>query len=177
VEATGRRARGKVFAVAAAWHDFAAMSRDDHTYHSFNSLVLTLTESGLDGIATDHSFELRSTGTGAEVWRSSVLHAEGGSCESDPRLIGFLGTRQVIELLVEIERSGIYEALPALGIVDGSVDPTLAPPLVSMRVESAEQVREVVDHVPGDAGVVAGVVRAVRDAVAVAQERALTVAG
>ena len=37
---------------------------------------------------------------------------------------GSLTSRQVIELLEEIERSGVYEALPALGLVAGVVDPT-----------------------------------------------------
>lgn len=162
---------------AHLWQNAVAMTMGN-IYHSFNSLVLTLTESSLDGVCTDHRFELRSTGCGAEVWRSSVLHAQGGSCESGERLLGFLTSRQVIDLLVEIERSGIYEALPALGIVDGSIDPDPdAAPLVSMQLVSEQRTRELVDRAPADAGIVQGLVRAVRDAVAVAQERSLSVAG
>lgn len=152
------------------------MSDDPTNYHSFDRLVLTVSESSLDEIRTDHRFELRSTGRGAEVWRSSILHAAGGTCESDERFVGWLTARQVIELLVEIERSGVYEALPAVGIVQGQVDPE-ASPLISMQLCSRERTRDVLEHVPAAEIAATGVLKAVRDAVALAQERALSFAG
>lgn len=145
-------------------------------YHAFTRLVLTISECSMEDVHTDHRFELRSTKRGADVWRSSVLHATGGSCESDERFIGRLTSRQVIELLVEIERSGLYEALPTMGIVPGSIDPDAAP-LVSMQLVSEFTTRELIDRVRVDEGSVRGVVRAIRDAIDGAQERALTVAG
>ena len=145
-------------------------------YHSFDRLLLTVSESSLQGVRTDHCFELRSTGAGAEIWRSSVLHAGDDCCTSPERLVGWLTTRQVIELLVEIERSGVYEALPALGIVQGVADPE-AQPLVSMELRAGSAQRQVLDHVPADEQAVDSVVRAVREAVALAQERALSFAG
>lgn len=159
------------------------------TYHAFDRLVLTISESSLEGVRTDHRFELRSTGsmrpsaaggraTGAEVYRSSVLHANGQACESEERYVGWLTARQVIELLVEIERSGVYEALPALGLVQGGVDhEMLFRPLVSMQLHSHAEQHTVLQQAPADQASVSGVVRAVREAVALAQERALTVAG
>lgn len=145
-------------------------------FHAFSRLVLTMSESSLEGVRTDHSFELRAIGTGAEVWRSSVLHAEGGSCASGERFVGSLTSRQVIELLEEIERSGVYEALPALGLVDGVADPSQAP-LVSMRVESTSRKRTLIDRAPADRSIVSDVADAVRRRVELAMERALTSAG
>lgn len=145
-------------------------------FHAFSSLVLTLSESSLEGVRTEHSFELRANGRGAEVWRSSVLHANGESCESDERFVGSLTSRQVIELLDEIERSGIYEALPAMGLVDGSIDAGAAP-VVSMRVVSKTRERQVIDRAPSDRGIVQDVTEAVRRRVELAMERALTSAG
>ena len=145
-------------------------------FHAFSSLVLTVTESSLDGIRTDHAFELRAATTGAEVWRSSVLHAGGDSCESGERFVGTLTSRQVIDLLEEIERSGVYEALPALGLVGGSADPSLAP-TVSMRLVSRSRARQVLDHAPADRAIVHDVTEAVRRRVELAMERALTCAG
>jgi hypothetical protein len=145
-------------------------------FHAFNRLVLTMSESSLEGVRTDHSFELRAIHTGAEVWRSSVLHAEGGSCASEERFVGSFTSRQVIELLEEIERSGIYEALPALGLVEGAADPSAAP-LVSMRVESTTRERTLLDRAPADRSIVGDLADAVRRRVELAMERALTSAG
>jgi len=146
------------------------------TYHGFDRLLLTVSESGLEDVHTDHHFELRSTGRGAEVWRSSVLHAPGGSCASGERLVGYLTARQVIDLLVEIERSGVYEALPAAGLVQGAAM-TGGTPLISMELRSDSTTREVLDRVPAEQLASTGVVQAVRDAVALAQERSLSFAG
>ena len=145
-------------------------------FHAFTKLVLTVSESSLEGVRTDHAFELRSNRTGAEIWRSSVLHAAGQSCESGERFVGSLTSRQVIDLLEEIERSGVYEALPTLGIVAGAVDPAAAP-LVSMRLESTEQARTVLDRAPADRAIVRDVREAVRRRVDLAMERALSSAG
>lgn len=145
-------------------------------YHSFSRLVLTVSESSLEGVRTDHSFELRSTGDGAEVWRSSVLHANGERCESGERYVGWLTSRQVIDLLTDIERSGVYEALPAAGIVSGSATPESSP-LVSMRLDSHARQRDLLEDVPTDNALAGSLLRAVRDAVELAQERALVSAG
>lgn len=149
---------------------------DPDRFHAFSSLVLTVTESSLEGIRTDHSFELRGVDTGAEVWRSSVLHAGGESCSSGERFVGSLTSRQVIELLEEIEHSGVYEALPALGIVAGAADPS-ATPVVSMRLVSASRDRQVLDRAPADRAIVHDVANAVRRCVDMAMEHALTSAG
>jgi len=146
-------------------------------YHGFSRLILTVSESSMAGVRTDHSFELRSTGNGAEVWRSSVLHANGDSVHSGERYCGWLGTRKVIELLDEIERSGVYEALPAVGIVAGETDPEADAPLVSMRLESATRKRDLLTEVPNDGAFVNSLVRCVRDAVDLAEEHALSSAG
>lgn len=145
-------------------------------FHAFSRLVLTLSESSLEGVRTDHAFELRATATGAEVWRSSVLFANGERCESGNRFVGSLTSRQVIDLLEEIERSGVYEALPAMGLVDGASDPGTAP-LVSMRVESDSRQRQLLDRAPSDRAIVHDVAEAVRRRVELAMERALTSAG
>jgi hypothetical protein len=153
------------------------MTREDpDRFHAFDRLVLTLSESSLAGVRTDHSFELRGMATGAEVWRSSVLHANGESCESDERFVGTLTSRQVVDLLDEIERSGIYEALPAMGIVDGVAEPG-AEQVVSMRVVSTTRERQLLDRVPSDRAIVQDVTEAVRRRVELAMERALTSAG
>lgn len=149
---------------------------DTDYFHAFSRLVLTVSESSLEGVRTDHAFELRATRTGAEVWRSSVLYAGGDRCESGERFVGSLTSRQVIELLEEIERSGVYEALPALGIVDGSADPG-ATPVVSMKLESRTRERQVLDRAPQDRAIVHDVTEAVRRRVELAMERALTSAG
>lgn len=149
---------------------------DPDRFHAFSRLVLTVSESSLEGIRTDHAFELRANRTGAEVWRSSVLRANGESCESGERFVGSLTSRQVVDLLDEIERSGVYEALPAMGIVEGSTDPGSAP-LVSMRVISRTRERSLFDRVPSDRGIVHDVTEAVRRRVELAMERALTSAG
>ncbi|MCW2928440.1 MAG: hypothetical protein JWM86_2408 [Thermoleophilia bacterium] len=154
-------------------HD-AALQPD--RYHSFTRLELTVTESGLEGVCTDHTFELRSNRTGAEVWRSSVLHANGQSCESDQRFVGSLTSRQVVDLLDEIERSGVYEALPAFGIVSGIAEPSTAP-VVTMRLVSASRERCVLDHASADRAIVHDVTEAVRKRVDIAMERALTSGG
>jgi hypothetical protein len=145
-------------------------------FHAFSRLVLTVSESSLEGVRTDHAFELRARTAGAEVWRSSVLHANGECCESGERYVGSLTTRQVIELLDEIERSGVYEALPALGLVEGTVDPA-ATPVVSMSLVSATRERQVLDRAPSDRAIVHDVAEAVRRRVDLAMERALTSAG
>ncbi|MCW2956196.1 MAG: hypothetical protein JWO69_1065 [Thermoleophilia bacterium] len=145
-------------------------------FHAFSRLVLTVTESSLDGIRTEHAFELRARDDGAEVWRSSVLYAGGQACESGERYVGSLTSRQVIDLLEEIERSGVYEALPALGLVAGSADPSLAP-TVSMHLVSAARERRVLDHAPADHAIVHDMTEAVRRRVELAMERALTSAG
>ncbi|MCB0878846.1 MAG: hypothetical protein KDC46_07685 [Thermoleophilia bacterium] len=145
-------------------------------FHAFSRLVLTVSESSLEGVRTDHSFELRALHAGAEVWRSSVLHAPGGSCESGERFVGTLTTRQVIDLLDEIERSGVYEALPAMGIVPGATDAETVP-LVSMRLESTTRERTVIDRAPADRSIVGDVAEAVRRRVDLAMERALSSAG
>lgn len=150
--------------------------QEPERFHAFSRLVLTVSESSLEGVRTDHAFELRATRRGAEVFRSSVLHAGGDSCESGERYVGSLTSRQVIDLLEEIERSGVYEALPALGIVDGFADAD-ATPVVSMRVESAEHRRTVLDRAPADRAIVHDVREAVRRRVELAMERALTSAG
>lgn len=155
------------------------MPRRDSTplrFHAFQRLVLTITESSIDGVSTDLVVELRSVGGLVEVWRSSTLVAGGDTCSSGERCLGTLAPRHVVELLEEIERSGIYEALPALGIVDGAASDELAP-RASMRVESASRRHDVMSDVPADAVVVGDVVRAVRERVELAQERALTRAG
>lgn len=151
-------------------------SSDPDRFHAFSRLLLTVSESSLEGVRTDHSFELRALAAGAEVWRSSVLHAPGGSCESGERFVGTLTTRQVIELLEEIERSGVYEALPAFGIVEGNADPE-ATPLVSMRLESAARSRTLIDRASATRSIVVDVTEAVRRRVDLAMERALTSAG
>ncbi|MEO6867586.1 MAG: hypothetical protein ABI200_06155 [Gaiellales bacterium] len=151
-------------------------SRSPDRFHSFSSLVLTVSESSLEGVRTDHAFELRAQGTGAEVWRTSVLYAGGDSCASDPRFVGTLTSRQVIELLEEIERSGVYEALPTVGLVAGSID-EMTVPLVSMRLVSARRERQVLDRVPSDRAVALDISTAVRRRVDLAMERALASAG
>jgi hypothetical protein len=148
----------------------------DTRFHAFSSLVLTVSESSLEGVTTDHEFELRAMNEGAEVWRSSVLYANGQSVRSDERYVGSLTTRQVIELLDEIERSGVYEALPALGIVAGEATPESIP-TISMRVVSRQHERQVLDHAPADRDIVHDVREAVRRCVELAAERALTSAG
>lgn len=145
-------------------------------FHAFGKLVLTVSESSLAGVRTDHSFELRSNRTGAEVWRSSVLHANGEQCQSGERFVGSLTSRQVIDLLDEIERSGVYEALPAAGIVAGVAEPGTAP-VVSMKVVSSTRERQVIDRAPADRAIVHDVTEAVRKRVDLAMERALTSAG
>ncbi len=149
---------------------------DPDRFHAFSRLVLTVSESSLEGVRTDHTFELRATRAGAEVWRSSILHAPGGSCSSGERFVGSLTSRQVIDLLEEIERSGVYEALPAMGLVSGTIDPG-ATPLVSMRLESTTRERTVLDHAPADRTIVGDVTEAVRRRVDLAMERALSSAG
>lgn len=149
---------------------------DPERFHAFTKLVLTVSESSLEGVRTDHAFELRAITTGAEVWRSSVLHAQGDSAHSEERFVGVLSTRQVIELLDEIERSGVYEALPTLGIVAGDADPSVTP-VVSMQLVSAARERQVLDRVPADRAMVHDVRQAVRRCVDLAMERALTSAG
>lgn len=163
---------------ASAQRDNPVDMSVDHPdrFHAFSRLVLTMSESSLEGVRTDHTFELRAMHTGAEVWRSSVLHAQGGSCASGERFVGSLTSRQVIELLDEIERSGVYEALPALGLVEGVADPSTAP-LVSMRVESSSRERTLIDRAPADRSIVSDVADAVRRRVELAMERALTSAG
>jgi hypothetical protein len=154
-------------------------------YHAFTELVLTIHEPLLAGVRTEHRFELRAATKGAEVWRASAVIAcgdDGLDCDavdSEPRLVGKLTTRQVVELLTEIERSGIYEALPAMGLVEGMAAPMddADRPLVSMRVESTERRRDLIDHAPADERLVDDVVRIVRAAVDDAAERALTRAG
>lgn len=145
-------------------------------FHAFSRLVLTVSENSLEGVRTDHAFEFRSNRTGAEVWRSSVLFAGDDCVESGERYVGSLTSRQVIELLDEIERSGVYEALPALGIVKGVAEATTEP-VVSMRLESASQDRTVLDRAPADRAIVHDVREAVRRRVDLAMERALTSAG
>jgi hypothetical protein len=152
------------------------LHHDPDRFHAFHRLVLTVSESSLEGVRTDLAVELRATRTGAEVWRSSVLHAGGESCASDARFVGTLTSRQVVDLLDEIERSGVYEALPALGIVAGAVDPDAAP-CVSMQLESASRSRTVLDRAPADRALVHDVTEAVRRRVDLAMERALTSAG
>ena len=149
---------------------------DPDRFHAFSRLVLTVSESSLAGVRTDHAFELRANRTGAEVWRSSVLYANGESCESGERYVGSLTSRQVIDLLEEIERSGVYEALPALGIVEGVADPAAAP-VVSMKLVSQTRERQVLDRAPSDRAIVHDVTEAVRRRVDLAMERALTSAG
>lgn len=151
-------------------------SSEPERFHAFDRLVLTVSESSLEGVRTDHAFELRGVDRGAEVWRSSVLHAGGEQCESGERFVGSLSSRQVIELLEEIERSGVYEALPALGLVAGSAVPGAAP-LVSMRLISETRDRQVLDRAPADRAIVHDVTEAVRRRVDIAMERALTSAG
>lgn len=150
--------------------------QDPDRFHAFSRLVLTVSESSLEGVRTDHAFELRATRTGAEVWRSSVLYAGGDSCESGERYVGALTSRQVIDLLEEIERSGVYEALPMAGIVDGVAD-SAQTPVVSMRLESSTRERTVLDRAPADRAIVHDVREAVRRRVELAMERALTSAG
>jgi hypothetical protein len=149
---------------------------DPDRYHAFSRLVLTVSESSIEGVRTDHTFELRAATGGAEVWRSSEMHAAGGQVASDARFVGTLTSRQVIDLLDEIERSGVYEALPALGLVGGAAQPGAAP-LVSMRLESAERERTVLDHASAERTIVHDVSNAVRRRVELAMERALTCAG
>jgi hypothetical protein len=149
---------------------------DPDRFHAFNKLVLTVSESSMEGVRTDHAFELRAHDTGAEVWRSSVLYAGGESVPSGERFVGTLTSRQVIELLEEIERSGVYEALPALGLVAGAVEPGTSP-LVSMSLVSATRERQVLDRAPSDRAIVHDVAEAVRRRVDLAMERALTSAG
>ena len=153
------------------------MAPIDPQFHSFSRLVLTISESSLEGIRTDHSFELRATAEGAEVWRSSELFAGGDSCASDPRFVGWMTSRQVIDLLVEIERSGVYEALPAMGIVQGEVDPSTSAPRVSMKLTSDSLEHDVLDQAPSEISLVGSIVRTVRSAVEQAQELALTASG
>lgn len=156
------------------------MSAPDHQhrFHGFDRLVLTLVESGLEDVRTEHEFQLRATRTGAEVWRSSVLHAPGGSCASGERFVGTLTSRQVVDLLEEIERSGIYEALPAMGIVAGRADASVIDePMVSMRVVSRSHEHRLFDEQPASHGLVHDLHEAVRRRVELAMERALTCAG
>jgi hypothetical protein len=148
-------------------------------FHAFDRLVLTLVERSMVGVRTELEFELRATRTGAEVWRSSVLHAEGGSCASGERFVGLLTTRQVIELLEDIERSGVYEALPRHGLVDGAArtDDDRAIPMVSMQLFGRERAHQVFTDQPADDDVVHYCSEAVRKRVELAMERALTRAG
>lgn len=145
-------------------------------FHAFSCLELTLSDSALDGVRTDHVFELRATPVGADVWRSSVLHAAGGSCSSGERFVGRLSTRRVIDLLAEIERTGVYEALPNLGIVAGSVDPEQHP-TVTMRLTAAARSRLLLDRAPAEREVVHELSEAVRRCIELAMEHALTSAG
>ena len=92
--------------------------------------------------------------------------------------VGSLTSRQVVDLLEEIERSGIYEALPALGLVAGDVDPSsVDEPVVSMRVVSRSHEHRLFDEQPASHGVVHDLSEAVRKRVELAMERALTCAG
>ena len=153
------------------------MTSPGHTrFHAFTKLVLTVSESSFEGVRTDHAFELRANRTGAEVWRSSVLHAGGDSCESGERFVGSLTSRQVIELLEEIERSGVYEALPALGIVAGIAE-AATEPVVSMHLVTDAAAHTVLDRAPADRAIVHDVREAVRRRVDLAMERALSSAG
>lgn len=144
--------------------------------HRFTLLVLTLAEPGFDGIVTEHGFELRAVDRGAEVWRRSVLRTAGDQCSTDALYVGWLSTRRVISLLVEIERSGVYEALPSCGLVAGATVSGHAP-VVTMRLVSPVLDRVVLENVPADGTQVRSVVRAIRGAVELAQEHALTAAG
>lgn len=147
-------------------------------FHAFNRLVLTLVERTFEKIRTEYTFELRATKNGAEVWRSSVLHAPGGTCESEERFVGKLTSRQIVDLLDEIERSGIYEALPLQGIVQGSVDNSdIKEPLVSMSVHSQTHEHTLFEQQPASYEIVHDISEAVRKRVDIAMERALTYSG
>lgn len=143
-------------------------------FHAFDSLMLTLVERSLEHVRTELRFQLRATRTGAEVWRSSILHAPGGTCESGERFVGSLTSRQVIELLEEIERSGVYEALGTLEIVDGA--PT-DEPTVSMSVASRTREHHLFHEQPASHTLVHDLSEAVRRRVELAMEHALTCAG
>ncbi|MCW2950092.1 MAG: hypothetical protein JWN41_1105 [Thermoleophilia bacterium] len=145
-------------------------------FYAFAGLVLTLSECSIEGVCTDHEFTLQATRTGADVFRASVLHGPGGSCFSGERFVGSLTSRQVIELLETIVQSGVYEALPAMGLVAGATDPD-ASPTVSMRLLSREREHQVLDHAPADRAIVSDVTEAVRRCVDLAMERALTSGG
>lgn len=144
--------------------------------HSFTQLTLTIHEVALVGVRTDHRFELRSAPGGAEVWRSSTITGPHGSVDAEWRYIGALSSRRVIELLEEIRRSGLYDALPALGIVDGDVDPATRP-RVSMTLTGSNDQRNLLDEAPQDVSLVADLVRTIRAAIEQAQENALTASG
>lgn len=149
-------------------------------FHAFTSLVLTLSERSLDQVRTEHEFLFQATRTGAEVWRSSVIHGPGGSCSSGDRFVGTLNSRQVVDLLHEIERSGVYEALPLqCGEAGGDVVDTefIVEPYVSMRVASASREHRLFDEQPASNAIVHDLSEAIRKRVELAMERALTCAG
>jgi hypothetical protein len=143
-------------------------------YHAFNRLVLTICDPPIGEVQSEHTIELRAIDSGAEIWRASRLHSCGEPCASELRYIGTMSSRQVIDLLTDLERSGIYEALPSSQMVPHE-DVDCA--LVSMDLTSQAQVRNVLVDAPADAGIVRRVVHTVRSAVAMAQERALSWAG
>lgn len=141
-------------------------------YHSFSRLVLTISDPPVGEVQSEHTIELRATTAGAEIWRASRLHSGGEPCASELRYIGTMSSRQVIDLLIDLERSGIYEALPSSAL---ETEERCA--LVTMHLHGARASHEVLVDAPADEGLVRRVVQSVRSAVAAAQERALSWAG
>ena len=141
--------------------------------HSFNALVLEVDQPDLLGVAARQVFELRSAANGAEVWRCSEL--QGGELDDvrpEAMYVGRLSSRRVIELLTEIERSGIYEE----ALEDDGLDPTCA--RVSLTLKSVDgDARPVLEQAPADHELVSFVVKAIHRTVAIAQERSLAAAG
>lgn len=140
------------------------------TYDSFRNLVLTVRDAPVDAVTTVRRYELRAGGKGAEVWITSALEAGGEIGDADPRFCGWLTSRQVIELLIELERSGIYD-LPDPVSHDNAVS------LVSMRLSAARRTHDVIDRAPADEGCVSRVVGEIVRLIGQAQERALVFAG
>ncbi len=142
--------------------------------HAFRSLVLQVVQPDILGMATFQSFELRAEahGAGAEVWRASgISGGELADVRPEPMYVGRLGSRLVVELLSDLERSGLYET----ALAEPCDDPTMA--RVTLRLGGPEGSHAILSDAPAEEELVASVVRAIHTAVGIAQERSLAAAG
>lgn len=144
---------------------------DAPTFDAFRSLVLTVTEPPVGSVRTVRTYELRSERGGASIWLASGLDTGDCVCDDEPRFRGRLSSRQVIELLVELERSGIYELEPSTAGVSSSGA------IVSMQLSARQRTHDVIARAPADDGCVRRVVAEIIRVVGQAQEHALVWAG